>query len=30
MNKDWYGCSWFRLEPRERGSVRYGIEATAI
>ena len=21
---------WFRIEPRERGPVRYGIEATAI
>jgi maltose alpha-D-glucosyltransferase/alpha-amylase len=25
-----HGFYWFRLEPRERGPVRYGIEATAI
>ena len=30
MNKDPHGFSWFRLEPRERGPVRHGIEATAI
>jgi maltose alpha-D-glucosyltransferase/alpha-amylase len=25
-----HGFYWFRLEPRDRGPVRYGIEATAI
>jgi maltose alpha-D-glucosyltransferase/alpha-amylase len=25
-----YDFFWFRLEPREHGPVRYGIEATAI